>query len=136
MFSPTFVNGVSWGTAYWQSNRGTMARFPKMRFVIGFLEFSRVRCSSNPSGLANFCASIANSQSVQELTAYCNRHRDSNNLFCAFRVDGHFQHVRTRAMRANVNQMLMQPFANYNLRRGWYLTFSPIVTANWEMNPK
>lgn len=34
--------------------------------------------------------------------------------------------------RSDVNQMLMQPFVNYNLRRGWYLTSSPIVTANWE----
>ena len=37
--------------------------------------------------------------------------------------------------RADVNQMLMQPFANYNLRHGWYLTSSPIITANWEVNP-
>lgn len=37
--------------------------------------------------------------------------------------------------RANVNQMLMQPFANYNLKHGWYLTSSPIITANWEVNP-
>jgi hypothetical protein len=34
--------------------------------------------------------------------------------------------------RSDVNQMLMQPFVNYNLRRGWYLTSSPILTANWE----
>jgi hypothetical protein len=39
------------------------------------------------------------------------------------------------AARANVNQMLMQPFANYNLKHGWYLTSSPIITANWEVNP-
>jgi hypothetical protein len=38
------------------------------------------------------------------------------------------------AARADVNQMLMQPFANYNLRHGWYLTSSPIITANWEVN--
>jgi hypothetical protein len=36
--------------------------------------------------------------------------------------------------RPDVNQMLMQPFANYNLRHGWYLTSSPIITANWEVN--
>lgn len=36
--------------------------------------------------------------------------------------------------RADVNQMLMQPFVNYNLRHGWYLTSSPIVTSNWEAN--
>jgi hypothetical protein len=37
--------------------------------------------------------------------------------------------------RADVNQMLMQPFVNYNLRRRWYLTSSPIITANWEVRP-
>jgi hypothetical protein len=37
--------------------------------------------------------------------------------------------------RPNVNQMLMQPFANYNFKHGWYLTSSPIITANWEVNP-
>jgi hypothetical protein len=39
------------------------------------------------------------------------------------------------AARPDVNQMLLQPFANYNLRHGWYLTSSPIITANWEVNP-
>lgn len=34
--------------------------------------------------------------------------------------------------RPDVNQMLAQPFVNYNLRHGWYLTSSPILTANWE----
>jgi hypothetical protein len=33
--------------------------------------------------------------------------------------------------RAKVNQMLLQPFVNYNLPDGWYLTSSPIITANW-----
>jgi hypothetical protein len=32
----------------------------------------------------------------------------------------------------DVNQMFMQPFVNYNLRHGWYLTSSPVVTADWE----
>ena len=36
--------------------------------------------------------------------------------------------------RADVNQMLVQPFVNYNLRHGWYLTSSPIITANWKVN--
>lgn len=31
-----------------------------------------------------------------------------------------------------VNAMLLQPFVNYNLPDGWYLTSSPIVTANWK----
>jgi hypothetical protein len=30
-----------------------------------------------------------------------------------------------------VNLMTIQPFLNYNLPDGWYLTTSPIVTANW-----
>ena len=34
--------------------------------------------------------------------------------------------------RADVNQFLAQYFVNYNLPNGWYLTSSPIVTANWE----
>ena len=28
--------------------------------------------------------------------------------------------------------MLLQPFVNYNIGDGWYLTSSPIITANWE----
>lgn len=34
--------------------------------------------------------------------------------------------------RPDVNQMLLQYFVNYNLQKGWYLTMSPILTANWE----
>ena len=34
--------------------------------------------------------------------------------------------------RQNVNRMTLQPFVNYNLPKGWYLTSSPVVTANWE----
>ena len=33
--------------------------------------------------------------------------------------------------RDDVNQMLIQPFVNYNLPHAWYLTSSPIITANW-----
>jgi hypothetical protein len=33
--------------------------------------------------------------------------------------------------RPNVNQMLLQYFINYNLKKGYYLTSGPIVTANW-----
>ena len=32
----------------------------------------------------------------------------------------------------DVNQMLLNPFVNFNLPGGWYLTSSPIITANWE----
>jgi hypothetical protein len=34
--------------------------------------------------------------------------------------------------RADVNQFLFQYFINYNLPKGWYLSFAPIITANWE----
>jgi hypothetical protein len=36
--------------------------------------------------------------------------------------------------REDVNQFLLQPFINYNMANGWYLTTSPIITANWERN--
>ena len=32
----------------------------------------------------------------------------------------------------SVSQFLIQPFVNYNLADGWYLTSSPIMTANWK----
>jgi hypothetical protein len=32
--------------------------------------------------------------------------------------------------RAGVNSMLLQPFLNYNLSGGVYLTSAPIITAN------
>jgi hypothetical protein len=35
---------------------------------------------------------------------------------------------------SDVNAMLLQPFLNYNLPKGWYLTTGPIITANWEAN--
>ena len=34
--------------------------------------------------------------------------------------------------RAHLNQMLIQPFLNYNMEDGLYLTSSPIITANWK----
>ena len=36
--------------------------------------------------------------------------------------------------RPAVNQFLLQYFVNYNLKKGWYLTSAPIITANWEAN--
>jgi hypothetical protein len=30
------------------------------------------------------------------------------------------------------DNFLTQPFVNYNFGGGWYVTTSPIVTANWE----
>lgn len=34
--------------------------------------------------------------------------------------------------RADVSQLLVQPFVNYNLADGWYLITAPVITANWE----
>ena len=36
--------------------------------------------------------------------------------------------------RQDVSQLLIQPFANYNMAGGWFLTSAPIITANWEAN--
>jgi hypothetical protein len=32
----------------------------------------------------------------------------------------------------DVNQFLLQYFINYNLKKGWYLTWQPTLTANWK----
>ena len=34
--------------------------------------------------------------------------------------------------KKSVDEMLVQPFVNYNFPHGWYVTSSPIITANWE----
>jgi hypothetical protein len=34
--------------------------------------------------------------------------------------------------RSEVNQMLVQPFVNYNMAGGWYFVSSPIITGNWK----
>lgn len=36
-----------------------------------------------------------------------------------------------QANRPNVNSGLFQPFFNYNLKDGWALNASPVITANW-----
>jgi hypothetical protein len=33
--------------------------------------------------------------------------------------------------RADVNAMTLQYFVNYNLKKGYYLTSAPIISANW-----
>jgi opacity protein-like surface antigen len=38
-------------------------------------------------------------------------------------------------LRPSVNTFLAQPFFNYNLSHGWYLTTSPVITANWLAAP-
>ena len=39
-------------------------------------------------------------------------------------IDGHQN-------RGNVHSFLVQPFVNLNFSQGWYLTSSPLLTANW-----
>jgi hypothetical protein len=34
--------------------------------------------------------------------------------------------------RDDVNLMTVQPFVNYNFGKGWYVSSSPIITADWE----
>jgi len=34
--------------------------------------------------------------------------------------------------RPQVNQFLLQYFINYNLKKGWFVTWQPTLTANWE----
>jgi hypothetical protein len=36
------------------------------------------------------------------------------------------------ANKPAVNQFLLQYFINYNLKKGWYIPWAPIMTANWE----
>ena len=40
--------------------------------------------------------------------------------------------VRKESLGKAVNQLLMQPFFNYNLPDGWFLVTAPILTADWE----
>jgi acetolactate decarboxylase len=46
---------------------------------------------------------IENASSFKDLTKTCDRYRDSDNLFYAFRIDGHFGNVHTRAMRETLD---------------------------------
>jgi acetolactate decarboxylase len=53
--------------------------------------------------LADEDQTIENAPTFEELTKLCDKYRDSENLFYAFRIDGHFEHVHTRAMKATLN---------------------------------
>ena len=43
---------------------------------------------------------VGKASSLEEITAICDTFRDSENLFYAFRIDGYFNCIHTRAMRA------------------------------------
>ena len=40
--------------------------------------------------------------------------------------------IAGRSDRADVNQMSLQYFINYNMKKGWFISVSPIITANWQ----
>jgi acetolactate decarboxylase len=46
---------------------------------------------------------IESVSSFEEITQICDKYRDSDNLFYAFRIDGHFTHIHTRAMKATLD---------------------------------
>jgi acetolactate decarboxylase len=46
---------------------------------------------------------IESASNFDEITTICDRYRDSDNLFYAIRIDGHFDHVHTRAMKATLD---------------------------------
>ncbi len=46
---------------------------------------------------------IERTSNFDELTGICDRYRDSDNLFYAFRIDGRFAHIHTRAMRETLD---------------------------------
>lgn len=46
---------------------------------------------------------IESASSLEEITKICDRYRDSDNLFYAFRIDGRFAHIHTRAMKATLD---------------------------------
>jgi opacity protein-like surface antigen len=43
--------------------------------------------------------------------------------------------VAGNPLRPPVNAFLAQPFINYNFEHGWYVSTSPIITANWLAAP-
>jgi len=46
---------------------------------------------------------IDSASSFEDLTKICDQYRDSDNLFYAFRIDGRFEHIHTRAMKATLD---------------------------------
>jgi acetolactate decarboxylase len=46
---------------------------------------------------------IQSASSYEEITKICDQYRDSDNLFYAFRIDCHFAHIHTRAMKATLD---------------------------------
>ena len=53
-------------------------------------------------------------------------------------IDGHWvagallNNVWAGSGKGRVNEMTLNPFVNYNLRKGWYLASTPVITSNWD----
>jgi hypothetical protein len=53
-------------------------------------------------------------------------------------IDGHWvagallNNVWAGSGKGRVNEMTLNPFANYNLAKGWYLASTPVITSNWD----
>ena len=43
--------------------------------------------------------------------------------------------IGSEPLRPAVNTFLAQPFINYNMAHGWFLTSAPLITANWLAAP-
>jgi len=46
---------------------------------------------------------IESASTFEDLIKICDQYRDSDNLFYAFRIDGRFEHIHTRAMKATLD---------------------------------
>jgi acetolactate decarboxylase len=46
---------------------------------------------------------VESASNLEEITKICDQYRDSDNLFYAFRIDGRFAHIHTRAMKATLD---------------------------------
>jgi hypothetical protein len=40
--------------------------------------------------------------------------------------------VASSGDQPDINRFNFQPIVNYNLQKGWYLSSTPVLTANWE----
>lgn len=50
--------------------------------------------------VADARGAIPRAENLAQIVSQCDRYRESDNLFFAFRIDGHFDHIHTRAMPA------------------------------------
>ncbi len=99
-----------------------------------FLAPSKATSSSGVSGRRSYCPRPPTAISDRASGALALRswlsHSPANGQLGAL-VNNVFS-VGGQSSRADVNQMLFQYFINYNLKHGYYITWQPTLTANWE----